>query len=375
MKNLKTTIPLKNRMLILFAISLVCLSSSAQDGQTDKIITDEMLEKTIDDALDELNDTDLENDMDNDGVPDEADLCPKVKGSLKFYGCLAKSEEYFWDNYEYEAYPARTTLEVTPAKFDTIIEKYLVKPAHKEGAIFETITEQVIQKEAHSRLEVIESDFLKTEREIVIDQLTNKTIKIESYELANSLSTKEIAVPAEYKTLTRQKVVENGTGAEVEAEYKTYTKLIFASPAFTKEVAVPAIKKVLKIRTNMEEPEIFEIVEEMPVFPGGDAEMLKSIYGNIIYPTEAKAKGIEGLVVLSFTIYEDGSVHDVKVLRDIGGGCGEEAARLVKLMPKWKPGKQRGKPVKVAYKLPVRFGLGGNKKDVKKNKWFNRGQR
>lgn len=370
MKNLKTTIPLKNRILILFAISLIYLSSSAQEGQTDKIITDEMLDQTIDEALNELND--FENDMDNDGVPDEADLCPKVKGSLKFYGCLAKSDEYSWDNYTYEAYPAGTTLEVIPAKFDTITEKYLVKPAHKEGAIFETITEQVITKEAHSKLEVIESDFLKTEREIVIDRLTNKTIKIESYELAKPQTTREVAVPAEYKTLSRQKIIENGTGAEVEAAYKTYTKLIFASSASVKAVAVPAIKKVLKIRTSMEELEIFEIVEEMPVFPGGDAKMFKHVYENINYPAEAKAKGIQGLVVLGFTVYEDGSLHDFKILRDLDGGCGEEAIRVTKLMPKWLPGKQRGKPVKVAYKLPVRFRLDGNGKDVKKNKWFNR---
>jgi len=286
MKNFKTTISLKNWILILLAISLVYLNSSAQDGQTNEIITDEMLDQTIDEALDALIDTVI--DTDNDGVPDEADLCPKVNGEFKFYGCLAKSDEYFWDNFEYEAYPARTTLEVIPGKFDTITEQYLVKPAHNEGATFEELTEQIIIKEAHSRLEVIESEFLKTEREIVIDELTNKTTKIESYELANPVSVKEVVVPAEYKTLTRQKVVENGTGAEIAAEYETYTKHIFAKPATVIEVAVPAIKKVVKIRTDREELEIYEIVEEMPRFPGGEAEMLKYIYGNIVYPEEAK---------------------------------------------------------------------------------------
>ena len=106
-----------------------------------------------------------------------------------------------------------------------------------------------------------------------------------------------------------------------------------------------------------EEPEIFEIVEEMPTFPGGDQELLKFLYGNIKYPPIAKENDIQGLAVLSFVVNEDGTISNIEVLRDIGGGCGDEAARVVATMPKWNPGKQRGKSVKVAYKLPVRFKL------------------
>ncbi len=106
-----------------------------------------------------------------------------------------------------------------------------------------------------------------------------------------------------------------------------------------------------------EEPEIFTIVEKMPQFPGGEAEMMKFIYKNIKYPPIARENNIEGLVVVTFVVGKDGSINDIKVLRDIGGGCGEESVRVVKKMPKWNPGKQRGKPVQVQFNLPVKFKL------------------
>jgi len=106
-----------------------------------------------------------------------------------------------------------------------------------------------------------------------------------------------------------------------------------------------------------EEPEIFTIVEQMPSFPGGDEAMMKYIYGNIKYPAMARENDISGLCVVSFVVMEDGSIESIEVKRDIGGGCGDEAKRVVLSMPKWEPGKQRGKAVRVAYNLPVRFKL------------------
>ena len=107
------------------------------------------------------------------------------------------------------------------------------------------------------------------------------------------------------------------------------------------------------------EEEIFTIVQDMPSFPGGDGAMLSFLGKNIKYPTLAKESGIQGTVYVTFVVEKDGSVSDVKVLRGIGGGCDEEAIRVVKSMPKWTPGKQRGKPVKVQYNLPCRFVLQG----------------
>lgn len=103
------------------------------------------------------------------------------------------------------------------------------------------------------------------------------------------------------------------------------------------------------------EEEIFTIVETMPSFPGGEAKMFEYLGKNTRYPTLAKESGIQGMVVLTFVVEKSGEISDVKVLRGIGGGCDEEAIRVVKSMPKWAPGKQRGKPVKVQYNLPYRF--------------------
>ena len=87
------------------------------------------------------------------------------------------------------------------------------------------------------------------------------------------------------------------------------------------------------------------------------------VYDNIKYPAIAREMGIEGMVVVSFVVDKDGSIVDLKILRDPGAGCGKEAARVVKLMnrlsQKWTPGKQRGQAVKVRYNLPVRFRLNG----------------
>jgi protein TonB len=107
----------------------------------------------------------------------------------------------------------------------------------------------------------------------------------------------------------------------------------------------------------VEEEQIFTIVEEMPSFPGGEAELFKYLGKNIQYPQMARDASIQGVVYVTFVVDKDGKIKDVKVLRGIGGGCDEEAVRVVKNMPTWKPGKQRGKPVSVQYNLPIRFTL------------------
>ncbi len=105
------------------------------------------------------------------------------------------------------------------------------------------------------------------------------------------------------------------------------------------------------------EPEIFTIVEEMPSFPGGDQALLEFMGKNTKYPPMARENGLQGIVVVTFVVDEKGNINNVQVLRGIGGGCDEEAIRVVKSMPPWKPGKQRGLPVRVQYNLPFRFTL------------------
>ncbi len=108
---------------------------------------------------------------------------------------------------------------------------------------------------------------------------------------------------------------------------------------------------------EVEEQQIFQVVENMPEFPGGRGALMKYLATNIKYPPYAKEAGIQGRVFINFVVEKDGSITAVKVLRGIGGGCDEEAIRVVKNMPKWSPGMQRGKPVRVSFNLPVKFTL------------------
>ena len=103
--------------------------------------------------------------------------------------------------------------------------------------------------------------------------------------------------------------------------------------------------------------EIFNHVEIMPSFPGGDAALLKWLTDNVKYPKEAQDKGIQGRVSLRFVITPDGSIEDVRVLIGIDAACDKEAVRAINTMPKWNPGKQNGNPVYVYFNLPVIFRL------------------
>lgn len=109
----------------------------------------------------------------------------------------------------------------------------------------------------------------------------------------------------------------------------------------------------------VEEQEIFMVVENAPAFPGGDVARMKFLQDNIKYPQMARESGIQGTVYVTFVVERNGNVTDVKILRGIGGGCDEEAVRVVQNMPKWEPGKQRGKPVRVQFNMPIKFTLAG----------------
>jgi len=124
------------------------------------------------------------------------------------------------------------------------------------------------------------------------------------------------------------------------------------------------------------EEDLFKIVEQMPRFPGCEDEkttkerevcarqkMLEYIYTNLKYPPEARGNGVEGSVVIQFVVAKDGYIDDIKIVRDIGAGCGDAAAAAVDSMndmpERWIPGLQLGRTVRVLYTLPVRFKLEG----------------
>lgn len=111
---------------------------------------------------------------------------------------------------------------------------------------------------------------------------------------------------------------------------------------------------------DVDHGKIFIVVEEEPQFKGGADALYEYLAKNMKYPKIAVESNIQGTVFVTFVIETDGSITDVKLLKGIGGGCDEEALRVVKNMPRWYPGKQRGVPVRVQYNLPVRFILLSN---------------
>ncbi len=124
------------------------------------------------------------------------------------------------------------------------------------------------------------------------------------------------------------------------------------------------------IEPKEEEPEFWKVVEEMPVF--GDCKdeldrgsrqqcsnraVMQFLGKNLKYPRLAKENGIEGTVVIRFLVDKEGNITDTEIVREIGGGCGKEALRVINKMTKWMPGKQQGKAVKVQFNVPVKFAL------------------
>lgn len=117
-------------------------------------------------------------------------------------------------------------------------------------------------------------------------------------------------------------------------------------------------KEVIKTEEpKIEEQKVFDVVEQMPSFPGDDAALMQYLNSHIKYPAIAEENGVQGRVIVSFVVERDGSITDVKVLKSADPSLDKEAVRVTKSMPKWIPGKQNGSSVRVKYTLPVTFRL------------------
>ena len=145
----------------------------------------------------------------------------------------------------------------------------------------------------------------------------------------------------------------------VENDVKVETDFISTDDSDQKIEIKPYVEaKPVEEEVEVEEEIPFAIVEDKPTFQGKDAnEFTKWVYDNIEYPEIAKENGIQGRVTVQFTIDKDGSVKDVKVLRGVDSSLDKEAVRVLQKSPKWSPGKQRNKPVKVKYTFPIIFQL------------------
>jgi periplasmic protein TonB len=159
---------------------------------------------------------------------------------------------------------------------------------------------------------------------------------------------------AEKVKFTVPKVVEDTVESGLATQDDLSTKGNTEAPP-DEEIKIEEVKEQV---IQQEAPkEIFTVVEEQPGYPGGDEARIRFLQENIKYPEEAKELGVQGKVFVTFVVEVDGSITDVRVLRGIGAGCDEEAIRVVKSMPRWVPGKQRGQPVRVQFNLPIKFTL------------------
>ncbi len=156
--------------------------------------------------------------------------------------------------------------------------------------------------------------------------------------------------PEQPEATTELNVIEDDAESENEVDMSSFQRQEEAT-----NIEITPVK--IEEEEEEEEQTIFQVVENDPEFPGGVEAMYKYLAQNIKYPQLARENNITGRVYVTFVVERDGSVSGVRVLRDIGGGCGAEAVRVVKSMPKWTPGKQRGKAVRVQYNLPVNFSL------------------
>ena len=198
---------------------------------------------------------------------------------------------------------------------------------------------------------------------------------------------KQLGVPiaVQYNLPVKFKLDENGEpvngqvgNREEKVAPKPLLDLIKENPDMLKEKILTVKDQGVAIYYESSPPashqspddEIFKVVEESPKFPGceevadeveqkkcAESKMIQFLFENINYPAEARKKKVEGMVIIGFIVEKDGSISHTRIIRDPGGGCGEEALRVVKLMPKWNPGMHKGLLVRVEYNLPVKFSM------------------
>lgn len=164
-------------------------------------------------------------------------------------------------------------------------------------------------------------------------------------------------------------VIKNDKDVKPEEELKTQDELMSTKTAigtFDVKGNDDANGEILKAKEiiaqpeppkHVEEDKVFDIVEQQPLFPGGQSALMQFLHDNMKYPVVAQENGVQGRVTVQFVVEKDGSITDVHVLRGVDPSLDKEAVRVVKSMPRWTPGKQNGTTVRVNYRLPVLFRL------------------
>lgn len=182
---------------------------------------------------------------------------------------------------------------------------------------------------------------------IISDEMEEEIIQTEEEQQQEPEPEPEQPEP---EVTTELEIVDN------EAEIHNELGIVDAGDDANKQQEEVVVTDVVE-EQDVAEEEIFVFVEKNPEYPGGEEALYKFLGENIKYPDMARDNNITGTVVVKFVVEKDGRITKASILREIGGGCGKEALRVINSMPKWSPGQQSGKPVRTEFTLPVQFQL------------------
>jgi protein TonB len=153
---------------------------------------------------------------------------------------------------------------------------------------------------------------------------------------------------------TQVKVVDNTVKTD---NVKTQEDLTKTNVDVTTNKSTDSVKTETKMDVKIGDDKPVTVADVMPAFPGGESKLFEYLRNNINYPAAARQNNTQGYVYVTFVVDKAGKISDVKLLRDIGDGCGDEAVRIIKKMPDWKPGRNNGEAVAVQYTIPINFRL------------------
>lgn len=197
---------------------------------------------------------------------------------------------------------------------------------------------------------------------IIIAIIAAHTIKAQKLDTIKFKNLKlKIEKTADYESLIElKKVISESSKGKHYISGASTMQLDSVSVVLIEKIKIAKEKKEDKSSVDtksLNDTIIYNDVEIMPEFQKGEDAMYRFFAKKLKYPRAAKENGITGNVIITYVVEKDGSLTDVKCLKDIGGGCGAEGIRVVKLMPKWIPGKKNGVPVRVQFNMPIRFSL------------------
>lgn len=220
------------------------------------------------------------------------------------------------------------------------------------GAASQAFSSATSEHETEVELEAAEEEVEEEEEEEIIYELQPEEELVAQETLMNSEKFTAFEMDDEVKPEETSKTQDEMANTEAAVAAVT-----FDQGSDEGQQVLQLNQKVVDEVPDETATKVFDVVEQMPSFPGGDAALMSFLNKNIKYPVIAEENGIQGRVVATFVVERDGSITDVKVIKSVDPSLDKEAVRVLKSMPKWIPGKQNGSAVRVKYTVPVTFRL------------------